>query len=401
MLVMQESVRPRGKLLLLPLLLLILGCSTAKKDLPREAASAETASVGAAPTEAESVGGGGETETAASAAGTEPGAEAADPAARTGPEAPNPAAGPETAGGADPAVPGEAPLAAVLIPEELRPGEPFAVAFSAAGGKAAGDRAAGNYRAVLQSSRGERIAAAAFFSLDKDTPEVWAALLAVPSTAPPGAALVRLERNGTSLGEIPLRVAGREFVSEEIALDQRNTDIRTAPDPQKTAESEQLAAIIYSMGTEILATGPFVPPVNSTRRTSFYGDRRVFRYVSGLSDTAIHAGVDYGVPTGTEVRSCAAGKVALARFRISTGNSVVLEHLPGVYSLYYHLDSIQVAQGDRVNAGDILGKSGSTGLATGPHLHWEIRVAGENADPDAFVARAVLDKETILSKLGK
>jgi murein DD-endopeptidase MepM/ murein hydrolase activator NlpD len=279
------------------------------------------------------------------------------------------------------------------------------VAFSTSGNKAAGDGAAGdyaaNYRAALQNSRGERLAAAAFFNLDGDTPEVWAALLAVPSTAPPGAALVRLERDGTILGELPLRIAGREFASEEIALDQRNTDLRTAPDPQKTAESEQLAAIIYSMGTELFATGPFIPPVESTRRTSFYGDRRVFRYVTGQSDTSIHAGVDYGVPTGTEIRACGAGKVALARFRISTGNSVVLEHLPGVYSLYYHLDSIQVAQGDRVNAGDLLGKSGSTGLATGPHLHWEIRVAGENADPDAFVARSVLDKAAILSKLRK
>jgi murein DD-endopeptidase MepM/ murein hydrolase activator NlpD len=127
----------------------------------------------------------------------------------------------------------------------------------------------------------------------------------------------------------------------------------------------------------------------------------VFRYVTGRFDTAIHAGIDYGVPTGTEVRACAAGKVALARFRITTGNSVVLEHLPGVYSIYYHLDSIQVRQGDMVNAGDLLGKSGSTGLATGPHLHWEIRVSGENADPDAFLGRPLLDKAAILSKLSR
>ena len=125
----------------------------------------------------------------------------------------------------------------------------------------------------------------------------------------------------------------------------------------------------------------------------------MFRYADGGSDAAIHAGVDYGVPTGTEVRSCAAGKVVLARSRISTGNSVVLEHLPGVYSLYYHLDTIGPGEGERVNAGDLLGTSGSTGLATGPHLHWEIRVSGENADPDAFLGRALLDKNAILGTL--
>jgi murein DD-endopeptidase MepM/ murein hydrolase activator NlpD len=284
-------------------------------------------------------------------------------------------------------------LALALIPGEVRPGEPFVLAFYA------GDGAAGDYRAVALDHRGERIAGAAFFSLGGDTPGILAAALAVPSTASPGTALARVERNGTALGETGLRVTDREFASEEILLDRRNTALRTAPDPQKTLEALQLAAIIQSTGTEVFATGPFVPPVESTRRTSFYGDRRVFRYADGGSDAAIHAGVDYGVPTGTEVRSCAAGKVVLARSRISTGNSVVLEHLPGVYSLYYHLDTIGPGEGGQVNAGDLLGTSGSTGLATGPHLHWEIRVSGENADPDAFLGRALLDKNAILGTL--
>jgi hypothetical protein len=351
-----------GRTILLPLIFLfILGCSTARKDLP--AASGDAESVLAA----------GEAESALPAAETEP----------------------EEESGADAALPQAAP-SIVLIPEEVRPGEPFVLAFVTDG-----DGTDGNYRAVLLSERGNRIAGAEFFSLDADRPEVLAALLAAPSTALPGEALARVEKDGTAAGELVLRIAEREFASEEIVLDQRNTDIRTVPDPQKTLESEQLAAIIYASGRDVFATGAFVPPVSSTRRTSFYGDRRVFRYVTGNSDPAIHAGVDYGVPTGTEVFSCAAGKVALARFRISTGNSVVIEHLPGVYSIYYHLDAIQVAQGAMVEAGELLGRSGSTGLATGPHLHWEIRVAGENADPDAFLARAVLDKDAILGKLDR
>jgi murein DD-endopeptidase MepM/ murein hydrolase activator NlpD len=65
------------------------------------------------------------------------------------------------------------------------------------------------------------------------------------------------------------------------------------------------------------------------------------------------------------------------------------------------MDSIAVNPGDIVEAGALLGKSGSTGLATGPHLHWEIRVSGENADPDAFLARPVLDKNDIIDKLTK
>jgi murein DD-endopeptidase MepM/ murein hydrolase activator NlpD len=165
-----------------------------------------------------------------------------------------------------------------------------------------------------------------------------------------------------------------------------------------------LWSIISRTGREIYSEGPFRPPVTSTRRTSAYGSRRIYQYADGRTDTTIHAGVDIGVPTGTEVTACAAGRVVLARERIVTGNTVILEHLPGVYSLYYHLDSIAVSEGPVVAEGSLLGLSGSTGLATGPHLHWEIRVSGENADPDAFLSpalpRPLLDKQSIMDKLG-
>jgi murein DD-endopeptidase MepM/ murein hydrolase activator NlpD len=225
------------------------------------------------------------------------------------------------------------------------------------------------------------------------------AILTVPSTAAPGPALVRVEGISESINKIPLTIGERDFASEEIVLNQALTRLRTVPDPQKTAEAEQLWAILSKTGTEIYGSGRFSPPVNSTRRTSFFGDRRVFKYAGGKQDISIHSGIDYGVPTGTPVTACGPGRVVLARSRIVTGNSVIVEHLPGIYSLYYHLDSISVSEGAIVNAGTVLGKSGATGLATGPHLHWEIRVSGENTDPDALISRPVLDKETILGKM--
>jgi murein DD-endopeptidase MepM/ murein hydrolase activator NlpD len=226
-----------------------------------------------------------------------------------------------------------------------------------------------------------------------------AAVLPVPSTAKPGAVTVVFEAANGILGEVLIEIGKRDFVSEVIELTPALTGVRTAPDPQKTAESARLQAIINHTGNEILCYGNFTPPVSSTRRTSFFGDRRVYKYSTGSSDTAIHAGIDYGVPKGTVVNSCGPGKVVLARSRIVTGNSVVIEHLPGVYSLYYHLDKIEIEEGAVVATGTPLGLSGATGLATGPHLHWEIRVSGENSDPDAFIARPILDKEAILSKL--
>jgi murein DD-endopeptidase MepM/ murein hydrolase activator NlpD len=282
----------------------------------------------------------------------------------------------------------------IALPGNPLPGEPVTLGLAASRQE--------SFRAVLLDSRGRRLTGAVFFDLglqDKNGLAVKAAILAVPTTAASGPALVRVESGGKGIAEIALTIGGRQFISEEIPLDQENTDLRIRPDPKKTAESEALWGIISRTGTEIFAPDPFVPPVTSTRRTSFFGDRRVFRYTGGSTETSIHAGVDYGVPRGTPVTACAPGRVVLARPRIVTGHSVVIEHLPGVYSLYYHLDKIEVTEGAMVNAGSPLGASGSTGLSTGPHLHWEIRVAGENADPDVLTARSLLDKALILSKI--
>jgi murein DD-endopeptidase MepM/ murein hydrolase activator NlpD len=89
------------------------------------------------------------------------------------------------------------------------------------------------------------------------------------------------------------------------------------------------------------------------------------------------------------------GRVVMAEERLLTGLTVVLEHLPGVYSLYYHLDSLLVRQGDEVQLGQRVGTVGMTGLATGPHLHWELRVSGTAVDPDSLVARPLIDKSAL------
>jgi murein DD-endopeptidase MepM/ murein hydrolase activator NlpD len=284
-----------------------------------------------------------------------------------------------------------------VIPASIRPGDPVTVAyaddFSGPGSR--------DFQAVLLDSQGKRIAKAPFFSFANGAggQDLVAAILGVPSTAGAGPFFIRVEASGRTIQDIPVLVEKRDFISETVALGEENTALRTQIDPQKTKEAEELWAILNRTGADIFTSGPFIPPVASVRRTGSFGDRRIYQYISGSRDTSIHAGVDYGVPKGTEVWACAPGRVVLARSRIVTGNSVILEHLPGVYSLYYHLDTIEAQEGTIVNAGTLLGLSGSTGLATGPHLHWEIRTAGENTDPDAFISRAILDKDEIMSKL--
>ncbi|MDR3324868.1 MAG: M23 family metallopeptidase [Spirochaetaceae bacterium] len=287
----------------------------------------------------------------------------------------------------------------LTLPAEATGGEAFAVVYVLPGGKAGGGE---GLKAALYNEAGKKLAQAAFFAypLDEEGHGALAAVLAAPSTAAPGAALVKVEEGAAVRAQAPRVIAPRSFASEVIPLDAGNTSLRTVSDPKKTAEAERLWAILSTTGSAVYATGPFVPPLAAdTRRSSFFGDRRIFQYATGKSDPAVHAGIDYAVPKGTAVRACARGRVALAGERMVTGNSIIIEHLPGVYSIYYHLENINVKEGAIVDAEELIGLSGSTGLSTGPHLHWEIRASTENADPDAFVARPILDRALILSLL--
>ena len=185
---------------------------------------------------------------------------------------------------------------------------------------------------------------------------------------------------------LPSRLQMRTFPEEVLELDERNTNIKTDNSPERAAQIEKLNNILFtSMPSDIFSLKKFTRPTESQRYTAYCGDRRTYVYTNGKSSTSLHYGNDYGVPTGTEVKACAGGKVVMAESRISTGWSVVIEHLPGLYSLYYHMSELSVKEGDMVNQGQLIGKSGATGLATGPHLHWEVRLNGSAVRPEFFL----------------
>jgi len=261
-----------------------------------------------------------------------------------------------------------------------------------------------NTTAVLQLLKGkERAASAQFFIINaknnskntsKNSNEEMTEMLAgVPlSTWLSSEAVYSLKviiaTGDTQKKEItlPLSIQKKQFVSERIVLDARNTGIRKDVSSERRAQSEKLNSILARITPQDVYTlKPFTLPVDSKRITSGFGDRRVFEYTDKQTSTTLHYGIDYGVPTGTAVHACAEGKVVLAENRITTGWSVVVEHLPGLYSLYYHMDSLGVHEGQYVKQGERLGLSGATGLATGPHLHWEIRLNMEAVNPEFFL----------------
>jgi len=287
----------------------------------------------------------------------------------------------------------------LVVPDAPEPGEPVTVVLV----PGAPETEPPAYTVALLDADGRRLGAAPLVPF-AETPagdRVYAALIAVPNTAAAGSATLRIEGQPRGNLERPLAIGARSFLAEEIPLGPENTALRTEPDPRKEAEARELWRLLGLENRDFYASGTFMLPVDSRRRTSQYADRRTYRYTDQRTEGSIHAGIDFGVPRGTVVAACAAGRVVLARDRVVTGFSAVIEHLPGVFSLYYHLDALAVSSGDLVQAGTPIGRSGSSGLSTGPHLHWEIRVHGEAADPDAFVRRPVLDKDLILRTIAE
>lgn len=119
-------------------------------------------------------------------------------------------------------------------------------------------------------------------------------------------------------------------------------------------------------------------PLDQIRITSEYGMR-----VSPVSGTwKFHKGVDFACPDGTEVHACKAGSVEYAEHNNEIfGNYIILRHSGDMTSVYAHLSKINVRQGDSVSTGKVIGLSGKTGKATGPHLHFEIRKNGKAQNP--------------------
>ena len=125
----------------------------------------------------------------------------------------------------------------------------------------------------------------------------------------------------------------------------------------------------------------FAPPLLKGTVSSPFG----MRVHPVLGRPMEHHGVDIAAPPGTEVRATAAGRVIYSGWLPNYGNTVMVEHAGGYVSLYAHNDSNVVETGQRVDQGQTIARVGSTGRATGPHLHFELRLKGNPIDPDPIV----------------
>lgn len=142
--------------------------------------------------------------------------------------------------------------------------------------------------------------------------------------------------------------------------------------PEVRAADEATMANYYELFSEPAAwQGPFDPPVRDSLITAGYGDAR--SYNQGPIEI-FHTGVDYAGPVGTPIYAPAGGTAVFSGTLNIQGNTLIVDHGLGVLTGYYHLSKIHITVGEVITRGQLLAEGGSSGLSSGPHLHWDLRV---------------------------
>lgn len=254
---------------------------------------------------------------------------------------------------------------------------------------------------TLVDNEGNIISHTEGFEFSLDDTFIETALLGIPSDIIPGKYKLKVfceTAEGSDQFIKPFFITQREFISMDIKLDREMSNLRSSEDPRKAEQSRKLWSVISTIDENaIYYDDIFIKPIDSYIETAYYGDRRNFIYSDGSYNRTLHFGSDLAAPVGEPVYAVGDGKLVLVENRILTGNTVVIEHLPGVFTMYYHMDSLSAELGMVVKKGSEIGKVGATGLVTGAHLHWEMRVSGVAVDPLLFWDNPLIDKDEIMN----
>ena len=200
--------------------------------------------------------------------------------------------------------------------------------------------------------------------------------------------LVRQEENAASL-EARKGSLNETLAQKQAMLDEMTKDVekyKALYDEAERAEQELIrqnrSAFSYSANPVKYTGGRFMWPVPaSSRITSQYG----YRIHPVYKTKKFHSGIDIGAPYGVDILAAADGTVTLATTNGGYGKCVIINHGSGITTLYGHNSTLLVSVGNKVTKGQVIAKAGSTGVSTGPHLHFEVRVNGSTTDPMQYL----------------
>lgn len=227
------------------------------------------------------------------------------------------------------------------------------------------------------------------FSFDPAS-KTWFALAGVSLETPPGTYPLDLAGEPSSTGQESRKLSfTRKFavargrypkIKVELSVESKFTE--PTPEQQKQIEQGQEVKKYYlnRVTPDREWSGSFATPADAAI-SDVFGAERIF---NGKTSSP-HLGLDFRVPSGTPVAAMNDGTVVLARPLYFEGNFVVIDHGQGLLTLYLHLSEFTVKEGDQVKRGQIVGLSGGTGRATGPHLHVAVRWQGTYLDPASLM----------------
>ncbi len=200
------------------------------------------------------------------------------------------------------------------------------------------------------------------------------AIVALDYFTEPGKYELAATVNGTILSRI-VEIVKKEYPVQRLTLPKDMVEL--SPENERRVEREQKRmAAIWPHENNRSWAGDFINPLEGQIITPF----GVRRFINNTPKSP-HTGVDVAGEKGDKILAPNGAVVALVDKQFFAGNAVILDHGQGIYSMFFHLSKVLVKQGQKVNKGDVIALVGATGRATGPHLHWGVRIQGARVDP--------------------
>ncbi len=187
---------------------------------------------------------------------------------------------------------------------------------------------------------------------------------------------------------LAINVKSHEFETIKLTLPKGKVTLN--PENQKRALQEAaLLKEIWQQGSPKAWNGRFQRPLD-TEISTVFGVKRIMNE----KKTSVHRGTDFRGKTGTPVRALNSGTVVLSDDLFFGGNTLVIDHGMGLYSVYMHLSKFNVSEGEKVTAEQVVGLVGSSGRVTGPHLHLSVKLNGVSLNPESLFKLEFRDTES-------
>lgn len=188
------------------------------------------------------------------------------------------------------------------------------------------------------------------------------------------------ENNKNFQKDLNINIIDANYPKEKLQVSSTKVDLSKEDKARAAKEYKEAMDVYNNVSLDSYIDSEFLVPLDS-KITSDFGRARTFNGVL----KSYHGGTDFRAAVGVPIVASNDGVVVIAKDRFYAGGSVVIDHGHGIHTSYFHLSKIKVQKGDRVEKSQIVGLAGATGRVTGPHLHFGIRVNGEQVDPLQFI----------------